>query len=209
MMKLNMLQTKTFTGLEVDQIKILTITLQKFSLSIYLANVAETSFVMSFSCNLCSNLPRKKKKKLVVANRETLKIHFFNIILINYIVYIALIYNIFITDIVLRRSFIWRFSSKAFMKEHLYSCSFVSIVTALALSHCLENKRPLTQYKSFTKNSTAKPTTESGVLVDLRMAMGHYSYLHLNSPLPWTSPKVLIRPVLPSPSSLFSLRFLL
>lgn len=70
------------------------------------------------------------------------------------------------------------------MKEHLYSCSFVSIVTALVLSHCLENKRPLTQYKSFTKNSTAKPTMESGVLVDLRMAMGHYSYLHLNSPLP-------------------------
>lgn len=70
------------------------------------------------------------------------------------------------------------------MKAHLYSCSFVSIVTALVLSHCLENKRPLTQYKSFTKNSTAKPTMESGVLVDLRMAMGHYSYLHLNSPLP-------------------------
>lgn len=70
------------------------------------------------------------------------------------------------------------------MKEHLYSCSFVSISTALVLSHCLENKWPLTQYKSFTKNSTAKPTMESGVLVDLRMAMGHYSYLHLNPPPP-------------------------
>lgn len=108
----------------------------------------------------------------------------------------------------MRRPFIWEFPSKAFMKEHLYSCSFVSIVTALVLSHCLENKRPLTQYKSFTKNSTAKPTMESGVLVDLRMAMGHYSYLHLNSPpsLPWTSLKVLIRPVLsplsPTPSLL-------